>query len=145
MKKFIIFLIALFVVIQFIPYNVPADIVDKDGEPLKAPDNVTSILKRSCYDCHSNHTNFPWYSYVAPVSWFTKHHVKDAREKMNFSKWNSYDDEQKVKYLNKIPKAVEFNKMPLPSYLLIHKDAKLSDEDKKSLSDWASEAKFDLE
>jgi len=145
MKKFIIFLIALFVVIQFIPYNVPADIADKEGEPLKAPDNVASILKRSCYDCHSNHTKFPWYSSIAPVSWFTKHHVKEGREKMNFSKWNSYDDEQKVKYLNKIPKAVENDKMPLPSYLIIHKDAKLSDEDKKALSDWASEAKFDLE
>ncbi len=145
MKKFIIFLIVLFIGIQFIPFNVPADIADKDGEALEFPDELSSIMKRSCFDCHSNHTKFPWYSSIAPVSWFTKMHVKEGREHMNFSIWNSYSDEKKRKFLEKIPKAVENDKMPLSSYLLIHKDAKLSSEDKKRISDWASEAGFDLE
>ncbi len=144
MKKLLIAIIILVVGIQFIPYDVPANIPDKDGEPLQAPKEVEAILKRSCYDCHSNHTNFPWYSSVAPVSFFTKMHVKEGREHLNFSKWNSYGDEKKAKYLEKIPKAIE-KKMPLPSYLLIHKDAKLSEADKKTLSEWASEAAFDLE
>ncbi len=144
MKKLLIAIIILFVGIQFIPYDVPANIPDKQGEPLQAPKEVEAILKRSCYDCHSNHTNFPWYSSVAPVSFFTKMHVKEGRKHLNFSKWNSYSDEKKAKYLEKIPKAIK-SKMPLPSYLLIHKDAKLSKADKKTLSDWASEAAFDLE
>ncbi len=146
MKKLIFALIIIFAAIQFIPYNVPADIPDKEGEALEIDDsNVAKILERSCYDCHSNHTKFPWYSSVAPISYFTKHHVKEARAKMNFSKWNSYSDEQKKKFLEKIPKAIEAGKMPLPSYLLMHKEAKLSEADKKAISNWASEAGFDLE
>ncbi len=144
MKKLLLFIIIVFIGIQFVPYNVPADVPDKEGDALQAPKEVEAILKRSCYDCHSNHTNFPWYSSVAPVSFFTKMHVKEGREHMNFSTWNSYSDEKKAKFLEKIPKAIK-SKMPLPSYLLIHKDAKLTDADKKAISDWASEAAFDLE
>ncbi len=144
MKKLLLFVIIVFIGMQFVPYNVPADVPDKEGDALQAPKEVEAILKRSCYDCHSNHTNFPWYSSVAPVSFFTKMHVKEGREHMNFSTWNSYSDEKKAKFLEKIPKAIK-SKMPLPSYLLIHKDAKLTDADKKAISDWASEAAFDLE
>jgi hypothetical protein len=145
MKKLVIFLILVFVAIQFIPMNVPADIPDKEGEPLEADAKVMEVLKRSCFDCHSNHTKFPWYSSIAPASIFTKMHVKEGRKHMNFSIWNSYDNEKKKKFLDKIPKAAKSGKMPLPSYLIIHKDAKLSDGDIKTLSDWASEAAFDLE
>ena len=145
MKKFLLILIGLFIIIQLVPYSVPANIEDKAGEALEAPDNVQAILKTSCYDCHSNHTSYPWYSSIAPASWFTKMHVKKGRSKMNFSIWNSYSDEKKTKYLDKIPKAIESAKMPLPSYLLIHKDAILNDADKKTINGWTSEAKFDLE
>jgi len=71
-------------------------------------------------------------------------HVKEGREHLNFSTWESYTDEKKLKFLNKIPKAIK-SKMPLPSYLLIHKEAVLTEEDKKALSDWATEVAFDLE
>ena len=124
--------------------NVPADLPVKDGDALEAPENVQAILKTSCFDCHSSHTTFPWYSNIAPVSWFTKDHVKEGREHMNFSTWNSYEDEKKLKYLEKIPKAIE-SKMPMASYLIMHKDAKLSDEDKAALKEWTTEAAFDLE
>jgi len=144
MKKLLITLTLVFIGIQFIPMNVPADLPVKDGDPLTAPEEIQAILKRSCFDCHSSHTKFPWYSSVAPVSWFTKYHVKEGREHMNFSTWNSYSDEKKLKYLEKIPKAIK-SKMPLPSYLIIHKEAKLSDADKKAITDWATEAAFDLE
>ena len=144
MKRLLIILILIFIGIQFVPMNVPADLPVKDGDALEAPENVQAILKRSCFDCHSSHTTYPWYSNVAPVSWFVKEHVKDGRKGMNFSTWSSYEDEKKLKYLQKIPKAIE-KKMPLPSYLLIHKNAKLSDEDKKTITEWASEAAFDFE
>lgn len=144
MKKLLIFVILIFVGIQFVPMNVPADLPVKEGDALEAPENVQAILKQSCFDCHSSHTTFPWYSSIAPVSWFTKDHVKEGREHLNFSTWNSYDDEKKLKYLEKLPKAIE-GKMPMASYLIMHKDAKLTDEDKKVIADWATEAAFDLE
>ena len=144
MKKILILAILIFVGIQFVPMNVPADLPVKDGDALKAPQNVQAILERSCFDCHSSHTKFPWYSSVAPVSWFTKLHVQKARKKLNFSTWNTYSDEQKLKYLDKLPKAIK-SKMPMASYLIMHAEAKLSDADKKAITDWATEVAFDLE
>ena len=144
MKKILILLILVFIGIQFVPMNVPADLPVKEGDALEAPENLQAILKRSCFDCHSSHTKFPWYSSIAPISWFTKYHVKEGREHLNFSTWNSYADEKKLKYLQKLPKAIK-SKMPLASYLIIHKEAKLSDADKKVISDWATEVAFDLE
>jgi len=144
MKKLLIILILIFIGIQFVPMNVPADLPVKDGDTIEASTEVQAILERSCFDCHSSHTKFPWYSSVAPVSWFTKKHVKKAREKLNFSTWASYEDDKKLKYLQKLPKAIE-SKMPMASYLIMHPEAKLSDADKKAISDWATEAAFDLE
>ena len=144
MKKISIFILLVLIGIQFVPMDVPAEVPTKADDELKAPEEVHAILKRACFDCHSNHTDFPWYSSVAPVSWFTKMHVKEGREHMNFSTWASYDDEKKLKYLEKIPKAIK-SKMPLPSYLIMHKEAKLSEDDKKLLTEWVSEAAFDLE
>lgn len=144
MKKLLLITLLVFIGIQFIPMNVPAEVPTKPNEALVAPDDVQAIFKRSCFDCHSNHTTFPWYSSVAPVSWFTKMHVKKGREGMNFSTWEKYDDEKKLKYLQKIPKAIK-SKMPLASYLLIHRDAILSDKDKATLTSWANDTAFDLE
>jgi len=144
MKKLLILIVLIFIGIQFVPMDVPADVPSKAENSIEAPENVQAILKRSCFDCHSNHTTFPWYSSIAPVSWFTKYHVKEGREHMNFSTWASYDDEKKLKFLQKIPKAIK-SKMPLPSYLLIHKEAKLSDADKEAITKWATDAAFDLE
>jgi len=144
MKKLLIFVILVFIGIQLVPMNVPADLPVKEGDAIEASENVQAILERSCFDCHSSHTTFPWYSNIAPVSWFTKDHVKEGREHLNFSTWNSYTDEKKMKYLEKLPKAIK-SKMPMESYLIMHKDAKLSDEDKKAIAEWATEAAFDLE
>jgi hypothetical protein len=144
MKKLLLFILLVLIGIQFVPMNVPAEVPTKADDELQAPEEVHAILKRACFDCHSNHTSFPWYSSVAPVSWFTKMHVKEGREHMNFSTWASYDDEKKAKYLEKIPKAIK-SKMPMPSYLIMHDEAKLSDDDRKVLTDWAAEAAFDLE
>jgi len=144
MKKVFIIVLLVVIGIQFVPMNVPAEVPTKADDELQAPEEVLAILKRSCFDCHSNHTAFPWYSSIAPVSWFTKMHVKEGREHMNFSTWASYDDEKKAKYLEKIPKAIK-SKMPLPSYLIMHKEAQLSENDKKVLTDWATEAAFELE
>jgi len=144
MKKLLLLILLIFVGIQFVPMDVPSEVPSDPKLAVDAPKEVQAVLKRACFDCHSNKVVFPWYSSIAPVSWFTKMHVKEGREHMNFSIWKSYSEEKRLKYLQKIPKAIK-SKMPLPSYLLIHKEAVLSDADKEVLTKWAEEAAFDLE
>ena len=144
MKKLLIVTLLILVGIQFVPMDVPSEVPSDPKIAVDAPEEVQAVLKRACFDCHSNKVVFPWYSSIAPVSWFTKMHVKEGREHMNFSTWTSYSEEKRLKYLQKIPKAIK-SKMPLPSYLLIHKEAVLSDADKEVLTKWAEEAAFDLE
>jgi len=144
MKKLLIVTLLILVGIQFIPMDVPSEVPSDPKIAVDAPEEVQAILKRACFDCHSNKVVFPWYSSIAPASWFTKMHVKEGREHMNFSTWTNYSEEKRLKYLEKIPKAIK-SKMPLPSYLLIHKEAVLSDADKEVLTKWATDAAFDLE
>lgn len=144
MKKLLIVTLLILIGIQFIRMDVPSDVPTEAKLAVEVPEEVQAVLKRACFSCHSNNVVFPWYSSIAPVSWFTKMHVKEGREHMNFSTWQSYDEEKQLKFLEKIPKAIK-SKMPLPSYLLIHKEAVLSDKDKELLSKWATDTAFDLE
>lgn len=106
---------------------------------LDAPEEVRAVLRRSCYDCHSHETRWPWYSYVAPMSWFVAHHVEEGREGMNFSNWPRFDPEGEAETFEEIRKQVSRGKMPLKSYLLLHPDARLSEADKAALLRWAGE------
>jgi len=136
MKKVILWITIPLIAVQFIKVELPkAPDIDKNLE-LKASDEVLSILKRSCYDCHSYNTKYPWYSNIAPISWYVKSHIKKGREIVNFSIWESYTKEKKIKILEKIPKAIVI-RMPMPTYLWLHKEAKLSKEDKRLLKSWA--------
>jgi hypothetical protein len=102
-----------------------------------APETA-AILDRSCNDCHSNQTRWPWYTNVAPVSWFVIGHVNDGRRQMNFSDWAQYSTDDQQGYLKKICREVKSGGMPLPSYLWLHHEAKLSSEDVRVLCDWTS-------
>jgi hypothetical protein len=99
-----------------------------------------SILRRSCSDCHSNDSRWPWYSYVAPVSWWLTDHVSHARQHMNFSEWGTYDQKKRADLLDEICMQTEMKEMPLPSYLLIHRDARLSESDVRTLCQWSEAA-----
>jgi hypothetical protein len=115
--------------------------VDRTNPPvtgeIEAPEKVMAILKRSCYDCHSNETVWPWYSYVAPMSWLVRSDVQEGREYMNFSEWSSYNDKQK-KYKPKLcGKMVEKGEMPLWFYLPLHPEAELSSEDVETILAWS--------
>ena len=99
---------------------------------------VAEILDRSCQDCHSNSTRWPWYSNVAPVSWFVIDHVNHARSHLNFSEWGSLDNRQAVKKLEEICEEVEDGEMPLKSYTYIHWSAKLTAEDVQTLCKWTA-------
>lgn len=127
-------MIALFA-IQLLPYrgsNPP-----ERTEPEMAPE-VREILTRSCYDCHSNRTTWPWYSQVAPVSWWIVHHVNEGREHLNFSEWDRLDSKERGKAGEEIADEVSEGGMPLASYVVGHPEATLSDGDRQILLSWAN-------
>jgi hypothetical protein len=99
---------------------------------------VLSILKTSCYDCHSNETNWPWYSYVAPVSFLVSGDVEKGRKRVNFSEWDKYDEKKKAKKLNGIIEVIEEGEMPLSNYIITHPEAKMDPEKIRVLKDWAT-------
>ena len=107
----------------------------------EVPPKVAAILRRACYDCHSNETQWPWYSNVAPVSWFVIDHVNHGREHLNFSEWEQADEhngqQDAQERFDEIIEEVKSRKMPLSSYLPLHPEAELSDQDIKLICDWA--------
>ncbi|WP_261512274.1 heme-binding domain-containing protein [Chryseobacterium paludis] len=100
------------------------------------PTDVKAILKTSCYDCHSNHTNYEWYDYIQPTRSFVDNHIKDAKEDLNFNEWTTYSGRKQKRLITSIKKQIETKKMPMSSYTFIHNDAKLSDQQIKLLTDW---------
>ena len=100
---------------------------------------VASILERACSNCHSSRTTWPWYSQVAPVSWFIVSDVNGARTHLSLSDWGTYKPEKKASKLQEICEQVEQGDMPLKSYVLVHPTAKLSESDKQLLCDWAKQ------
>ncbi len=104
---------------------------------LRAAPQVADVLKRSCMDCHSSQTVWPWYSYVAPMSWLVERDVRRGRDHMNLSVWHQYTLEQREKFLADVASAVKNREMPLPQYTLVHHDAKLSDADTDLVYGWA--------
>jgi hypothetical protein len=136
-------MIVLFIAIQFIPTNKINPPID-DNIKLNISAEIMDILKRSCYDCHSNETKWPTYSSIAPMSWNIIGHVNDGRKALNFSQWKKIDPKVKIKRLERTIKTVNNGMMPLSSYLLLHDEAILSDEDKKILVDWSKEELLNL-
>ena len=143
MKKIVLWIFVPFILIQFIDMDVPATLDLESKNEIVASPKILEILKRSCYDCHSNSLVYPWYSQIAPLSWYTKKHVKDGRRVVNFSIWKSYDREKQFKVMDRLPKSLLI-RMPLPDYLWLHKEAKLSPKDKKLLREWAKSLSANL-
>ena len=106
-------------------------------DDLTMPPEVKSLLGRSCTDCHSNRTIWPWYSYVAPSSWLVERDVRRGRNRMNLSNWPQYSLKQREELLADIASAVKNREMPLPQYTLMHRGARLSDRDTDILYQWA--------
>lgn len=139
-KTGIVLLIAL-IVIQFIR---PAQNKSVAGQPndiavsMRVPEDVQLILRKACYDCHSNNTEYPWYSYIQPVYWWLNHHVEEGKEELNFSEFGAYKLKRKIKKLNEISGEVTEGEMPLTSYTWMHKEAKLSKEEANKIINWAN-------
>lgn len=97
---------------------------------------LLSVLKRSCYDCHSNNTSYPWYYSIQPVAWWMSHHINEGKGELNFSEFAEMNIGDKQRAFKHIYDEIKDDEMPLASYLLIHKDASLSESEKKMLMDW---------
>jgi hypothetical protein len=140
--RWLVVLLAVgFVIMQFfrMPRTNPAIDPNQTIEShLQVSPQVASVFDRSCNDCHSNKTRWPWYANVAPVSWFVIGHVDDGRRDMNFSNWGSYDRDKQSRRLRDMCELVQDGEMPLSTYTPLHPGSTLSVEDKKALCDWAN-------
>jgi len=134
LRPLLMLVITAFIAAQFVP-------VDRDNPPesapLAAPAEVMAVLQASCFDCHSNRTAWPWYSRVAPVSWWVAHHVEEGREHLNFSHWGNLTPQEQRHARKEVSEEVREGKMPLPSYVRGHRDAALDDAERELLLRWA--------
>ncbi len=128
-RNIVLGILGVFVLIQLVPVWLWQTNPPVQSEPVWASDNVRAIVQRSCYDCHSNQTVWPWYSKVAPMSWLVTNHVREGREKLNFTEWNQGGDGD----ADEIAEVIQNGEMPEASYLWIHTDARLTDEEKQAL------------
>jgi hypothetical protein len=135
LKRVLIAVAALAIIIQLIPVDRTGEAADR---PLQAPDEVMTVLRASCYDCHSAETVWPWYSRIAPVSWLVAHDVKDGREKLDFSRWGPLDARRRNHALSEIAEVVETGEMPMAIYLVMHPDARLDGPALTALRRWTS-------
>jgi len=145
MRKVIIILvvfIVLFIIMQFIPSGIPPNKPEDEKSITKSgqvTEQVLDQLRKSCFDCHSNQTRLPWYAKLAPSSWLLSGHINEGKSHLNFSEWEDYSKREKIGLLEAIKNEVESGNMPLKSYILIHRDAKLDSEKISLLSEWTGE------
>lgn len=141
------FLLIVLVGIQFMSTERnQSDVVPQTDFMLAndVPENIGNILKTSCYDCHSNNTEYPWYDKIQPIAWILEDHILHGKEELNFSEWGTYSSRRKNSKLKSIISQIEDDEMPLTSYTLIHWDAKLSKTEKKIVLEWMSKLKDSL-
>lgn len=139
MKKIIFWVAAIFLGIQLIPVdreNKPVNKNDNFVDIHKTPENIRIILKNACYDCHSNETKYPNYSYIAPISWTIKDHINEGRNHLNFSEWGSYNKELRQNAIEKTISTVHNLEMPLPSYIGYHPKANLTTKQRETMEQY---------
>jgi hypothetical protein len=128
-------------IIQFIRPHKNISQKQSSGEittSFTVPKNVQEVLQTSCYDCHSNSTRYPWYAEVQPVGWWLNNHIDDGKRKVNFSEFAAYPLRRQYRKFDEMIKQVNGGEMPLPSYLFIHTEAKLSQGQKDAFIAWAN-------
>lgn len=148
MKKIIIIILVAFIMIQFFP-------IDKTNPPLTpgmdflrikdTPPEISKIISTSCYACHSNETKYPWYSSIAPSSWFLKNHIVEGRKHLNFSTFAVYEPKRQAHKLEECIEMIQKKEMPLESYYIGHQDAKLTDQQRQELINYLKKVKEDTE
>lgn len=128
------------IIIQFFrpTKNIGSDQEDQDISTIyKVPDSVHQLLKSTCYDCHSNTTQYPWYAEIQPVAWWLDDHIQEGKKELNFNLFASYSPRRQYRKLEEIVEEVKEGEMPLDSYTWVHRDAKLTIEQRASITSWA--------
>ncbi len=146
-KKILIAASLLVIVIQFFQPDrktVALSPATDISSVVPVPDSVKQVLIKACYDCHSNNTRYPWYSYVQPIGWFLAGHIKEGKNFLNFSEFGSYTERKQMSRFDGIANNVRDDEMPLKSYTLIHRDARLAEKEKELLINWAAKSENDL-
>ncbi|MEJ7738301.1 MAG: heme-binding domain-containing protein [Chitinophagaceae bacterium] len=148
LTKILLVLLPGVIAIQFIKpaRNISGQVSEADiTKRFNVPANVEGILNTSCSDCHSNNTRYPWYANIQPMGWLLANHIKEGKAELNFSEFGNYSGRRQLSKLKAIGNSVKDGSMPLSSYTLIHRNAKLSKENKVLIIEWAARAKDSLE
>lgn len=147
-RPFLIVLAILFVLIQFfrpVRNNSKANVEKTLKHLFYVPKDVSLILSKACYDCHSNKTNYPWYANVQPVGWYLDHHIFEGKKELNFDEFGYYSTKRQRNKFKAIASQIEDNAMPLSSYSLIHPEAKLTQVEKEVIIKWANSISNDIQ
>jgi len=142
-KLVLIVLVLVFIGIQFVPNELPPTQTNNPGDIIQSgivSQEITALLKTSCYSCHSNETVYPWYSHVAPSSWLVAKDVREGRKELNFSDWQENDMFKKLGLLDDISAEVGEGRMPMGIYTLMHPSAKLTNAQRELIVAWAEDA-----
>lgn len=145
--RILIAILIIFIAIQFIrpDRNISGKILQTDiSKTFNIPGDVHNLLKNACYDCHSNNTNYPWYSNIQPVGWFLADDVKNGKAQINFSEFGSLSKRRQISKLRGIETQIKDDAMPLPTYRLMHEDARLTDAQKELLINWIRKTRDSL-
>lgn len=140
-KKLLLTVLVVFIAIQFIrpARNNSVSIQKADIVPhFNVPATIAGILHKSCYDCHSNNTHYPWYANVQPIGWLLASHVKDGKEELNLNEYATYSKRRQLSKMKSIQNSIKDGSMPLSSYTLLHSNAELSENSKALLIQWTS-------
>ena len=142
LKRLLIIFLVLLLLIQLYPKDKKniSETLSANGINTKyaVPTDVQAILKANCYDCHSNTTVYPWYSKVQPVAWWLNDHIIEGKKELNFSEFATYRIGKQYRKLKAINEEVKEGGMPLPSYTLIHRYAKMNDAQKILVTNWVT-------
>lgn len=145
-KKTLLALAVILIIIQFFrpKKNDSGDTTRSISTLYTVPPHVDSILRKACYDCHSNKTRYPWYAYVQPVGWWLAGHIRDGKRHLNFDEFAGARIARQYQRLEDCRKEVEEGDMPLGSYTIIHHDARLTDTEKEDLTSWFQQVRDEI-
>ncbi|MFD0962953.1 heme-binding domain-containing protein [Pseudofulvibacter geojedonensis] len=138
-KKIFLALLIIFGIAQFFnpEKNESTELLSSDLVVTEKPnDRIKAMLHNACYDCHSNHTNYPWYDRITPVNFWVQGHVDHGKGELNFSLWSTFSPKKKIHKLEECIELIEKGEMPLESYTIMHGDAKFDETEKKELLNW---------
>lgn len=145
LKKILLALLVVLVMAQFFgPEKNQGDIASIDPflQETQPSETIKTMLKESCFDCHTSFTRYPWYNNITPVNYWLANHVDEGKEHLDFSKWTDYSVKKKDHKMEELIEMVESGEMPLNSYTWTHTEAKLSSSQIEEMVEWAKQVRF---